>query len=68
VEHNWFCLEHNGVTELDVHGRCERCGSNAVDHAAHHSDTPTPAALEKLLLDSRTHIWSTTTASRRARK
>jgi hypothetical protein len=27
----WWCLDCRGVTELNRHGRCECCGSEAVD-------------------------------------
>lgn len=26
----WFCLDCRTVCDLDIHGRCERCGSEAV--------------------------------------
>lgn len=26
----WYCANCHGRTELDLHGRCEKCGSNAI--------------------------------------
>lgn len=32
----WWCEGHQGMTSLDIHGRCSLCGSDALDHAARH--------------------------------
>jgi hypothetical protein len=33
VRYLWFCLNCTSVINLDIHGRCPTCGSDAVDIA-----------------------------------
>lgn len=36
----WYCLNCSAVTNLDKHGRCPCCGSDAVDIAVRPCVTP----------------------------
>lgn len=31
----WYCMDCARVVELDRHGRCERCNSDALAHPEH---------------------------------
>ena len=45
----WFCANCSGLTELDQHGRCAHCQSDAVDVAVRPiRDSLDKAALAKI--------------------
>jgi len=35
MEKQWWCVSCLAEIELDTHGRCSACGSNAVDRIGH---------------------------------
>jgi len=47
----WYCVNCHAVINLDKHGRCEVCGSDAVDVAVRPMVTPLGLASAYLTLD-----------------
>jgi len=41
-DHLWWCLDCTAIINLDRHGRCEICDSDAVVHAEHQYLEPAP--------------------------
>ena len=57
MSEKWWCVDHMGACELDVHGRCATCGSDVVDILSRDVALPATtreeiAELEKLYANS----------------
>lgn len=49
----WYCLDCHSCMNLDIHGRCEVCGSNSVDVSAR----PVVVAPEMEILKALEELW-----------